>query len=297
VSWPGSPEWLRELQGRFGDLLRTPLERSTGSLQAPSAAYDEKLLEAVLPSETHGNAERLAIYHRQYWFRLFTALRALYPLCARLVGDWHFNELAARHLHERPPRGFDIDAIGDDFELSIAEYLADTRAKGDNARWSVDPTAVLEAARVDAAFHRVARAPHSEPLRPAAADASRLGESCLRLSPSAALVEERWPLSELRARFAEWQEGTQMHLGERWPSPRHWLVLRQGSQLGLLALEPREAELLGLLQELPLAQALGRLEAATPPAERALLPERTEAWLSRSVRLGIWVGFVEAPII
>lgn len=296
MSWPNSPEWLRELQSRFSDLLRTPLERSTGSLRAPSATYDDRLVSAVLPSPTVGNAERLAVYHRQYWFRLFTALRALYPLSARLVGDWHFNDLAARHLLKRPPHGFDLDVIGDDFEHSITEHLGETRANGDLARWSVDPTAVLEAARVDAAFHRVMRASHSEPLRLAAADASRLSDSCLRLSPSAALVQERWPLAELRAGLVESQEGTQIQLAERWPSPRHWLVLRQGSKLGLLALEPREAELLGLLQQLPLARALGRLEAAAPPAERALLPERTQAWLGRSVRLGIWVGFVEAPI-
>ena len=54
-------------------------------------------------------------------------------------------------------------------------------------------------------------------------------------------------------------------------------------------IEFTEAELLDLLQRLPLEQALGRLEAAAAPAERERLPEQTQGWLARSVRVGVWV--------
>jgi len=291
VSWPNSPEWLRELQGRFSELLRTPLDRSTGSLRAISSTYDPELVEAALPSPTLGSAERLAIYQRQYWFRLFTVLQELYPLTSRLLGYWRFNELAAHHLLERPPRGYELDAIGDDFELSVAARLSEEEGDSD---WPIDPAAVLEAARVDAAFYRVTRAPHSAPFRPGPTDAAHFGDSCLRLSPAAALVQESWPLSELRARLLDRQDEPQIKLAERLPTTRHWLLLRHETKLGLLALEPREAELLDLLQRLPLEQALGRLEAAAAPAERERLPEQTQGWLARSVRVGVWVGFAEA---
>lgn len=293
MSWPDSPEWLLDLQARFSGLLRTPLDRSTGSMHADTALYDAVLVDAAQPSPTLSSAERLAIYHRQYWFRLFTALQGLYPLTARLLGFWRLNGFAAHHLLERPPRGFDIDVIGDDFALSLAEQLPEDGSIVTDSGLRVEAAAVLDAARVDEAFHRVTRAPRGEPLRPGPADAPRFGDSCLRLSPGVALVQERWPLAELRMSFVERQADEQIQLPGRWPTPRHWLLARHASKLGLLALDPREAELLGLLQLVPLEQALGQLEAAASPAERASLPERAQAWLSRSVRLGIWAGFVE----
>jgi hypothetical protein len=57
---------LLDLQARFGAMLRTPLDRSSGELRAETSAYDAALTEAVLPTETLSAAERLAVYHRQY---------------------------------------------------------------------------------------------------------------------------------------------------------------------------------------------------------------------------------------
>lgn len=289
MTWPSSPPWLLALQARFGDMLRTPLERSSGQLRADTGVYEAALVEAAAPSPTLGSADRLAVYHRQYWFRLFTVLHGLYPLTTRLVGHWRFNELAAAHLVKRPPRGFDIDAIGEHFELSVAEWFHQAA----EASLGVDAAAVLEAARVDAAFHRVTRAPHGAPFRPAPADAARFADHRLRLSAAVAVLQERWPSCELRMGLVDEPSDAAVRLPEPWPAARHWLLARHASKLGLLALEPLEADLLGLLQQLPLAQALGRLEAAVPPEERDSLPGRAQAWLARSVRLGVWAGFVE----
>ncbi|HVY31930.1 MAG TPA: DNA-binding domain-containing protein [Polyangiaceae bacterium] len=292
MTWPSSPEWLLELQSRFGELLRTPLDRSSGRLRAGTEGYRPALVQAARAGATLSSAERLAVYHRQYWFRLFSVLQGLYPLTSRLVGYWHFNAFAAHHVLQRPPRGFDIDTIGDDFELSLVQQLTENATVVTDAQHRIEASAVLDAARVDAAFHRVTRAPRREPLRPGPADAERFQDSCLRLSDSVALVQERWPLCELRLSFVEQQSDEAVQLAERWPEPRHWLLARHASKLGLLALEPREAELFGLLQRLPLERALGELEAAAPTEERARLPERAQAWLARSVRLGIWAAFV-----
>lgn len=292
MTWPRSPEWLAELQSSFGTLLRTPLDRASGSLRAATEGYAPALVQAARAGATLSSAERLAVYHRQYWFRLFTVLQGLYPLTARLLGYWQFNAFAAEHVVKRPPRGFDIDTIGDDFELSLAQQLTEHSTIVTDTRRHVEAAAVLDAASIDAAFHRVTRAPRREPLRPRPTDAPRFHDSCLRMSASVALIRERWPLSELRLSFVEQQSDDAVQLGEPWPQPRHWLLARQASKLGLLALEPREAELFVLLQRLPLERALGELEAALPAEESAGLPERAQAWLARSVRLGIWSEFV-----
>lgn len=280
MSWPASPEWLLELQARFGAMLRTPLDRSSGELRAETTAYDAALTDAVLPTETLSAAERLAVYHRQYWFRLFTVLQGLYPLTARLVGFWRFNELAARHLVEKPLSGFDIDSIGEGFDARLARDLR-------------DDDATVEAAHIDAAFHRVTRAPQSEPFRPSAQDAARLGSSRLRLADNVALLDEHWSLAQLRLSLAEQPGDKPLELGPTLPSARHWLLKRHQSQLGLVALDAPEAELLRLVQRYPLQQALGMLEAAAPDGERATLPARAQGWLARSVQLGVWAGLRE----
>jgi Putative DNA-binding domain len=94
MSWPSSPGWLLELQASFGDMLRTPLDRSTGSLRANDAAYPAPLMRAARPARDQSGGERLAAYNRQYWFRLFTVLQRAFPLTSRLIGFWHFNEYA-----------------------------------------------------------------------------------------------------------------------------------------------------------------------------------------------------------
>lgn len=297
MSWPESPSWLVELQQRFGALLRTPLDRSTGALRAETSAYEAELLAAARPTSTLSSAERLATYHRQYWFRLFTVLQRQYPLTARLVGYWRFNEFAARHLVDHPPRGFDIDAVGDGFAETLARLLPEGGKVEAKASRQVDVAAVLEAARIDAAFHRVTRAPLLEPFRPTAQDAPRLASSRFVLSPGVALLSEHWPLSERRLGFVELKGDDAVEPREPLREPlreaRHWLLARHQTKLGLLALEPAEAKLLLLLQQHPLEQALGLLEAAASDAERVQLPARAQAWLARSVQLGVWSGLAD----
>jgi hypothetical protein len=301
VSWPESPTWLALLQQRFGALLQTPLDRSSGSLRAETSAYDAELLAAARPTETLSSAERLATYHRQYWFRLFTVTQGQYPLTARLVGYWRFNDFAARHLVEHPPRGFDIDSVGDGFAQTLARLLqkdGKVEAEASQADAPVDAAAVLEAARIDAEFHRVTRAPRCEPFRPSAQDAQRLASSRFVLSPSVALLSEHWSLSERRLGLVELRGDQAFELGERLSEARHWLLARHqhkpGLTLGLVALEPAEAKLLELLQQYPLEQALGLLEAAVSAAERLQLPARAQAWLARSVQLGVWAGLADS---
>jgi hypothetical protein len=301
VSWPESPVWLVELQQRFGALLRTPLDRATGTLRAETSTYDAELLAAARPSDTLSGAERLATYHRQYWFRLFTVMQGQYPLTARLLGYWRFNGLAARHLGEHPPRGFDIDTIGDGFAETLARLLPEggnVEAEANQTLASVAVAAVREAAAIDAAFHRVARAPLREPFRPTARDAPRLASGRFVLSPGVALLSEHWALSERRLGLVETKSNDALVLSERLGDARHWLLVRHqsklGLKLGLVALEAPEAQLLQLLQQFPLEQALGVLEAAASDAERSALPERAQAWLARSVQLGVWSGLVDS---
>jgi hypothetical protein len=275
-------------------MLRTPLERKSGALRADTASYAPELVAAVSPSTSLPSAERLAVYHRQYWFRLLTVLQDLHPLTARLMGYWRFNDYAAAHLLERAPSGYDLDTVGDGFVQTLSERLPPGGCLALDNGQTLQVASLLEAANIDAEFHRVARAPVIHPFRPGAADAAQLGVSRLLLSPAVSLLREHWPLCQLRLSFLERPPQRPPVLGEPWSEPRHWLLTRHASQLGLVGLEAHEARLFLLLQAHPLEQALALLEAELSDDERRDLPLRAQAWLARSVRVGMWAGMVEA---
>lgn len=277
-----APPWLADFQARFGAVLRTPLDRATGTLRATPDAYDP----AVDARDAHNasSRERLAVYNRQYWFRLFTVFQDSFPLTTRLLGHWSFNDYAARFLMACPPRGWDIDDATSGFEAHFAAAL-DAPLVGPSA---TPREALIEAAAIDAAWRTVLRAPDLVPYRPSAADAARLLDARLTPSPAVVILEEHWPLVELRQSLL----GDAGEAPVALPAPRaqRWALARQPTGIARVRLEPREAELLGLLGRCTVREALGRLEQACSAEEAAALPGRTRAWLARSVELDFWIG-------
>jgi len=282
VSHDETLAWLADLQARFGTMLRTPLDRASGTLRAPTDGYDAALCDDLLPGP-HGDARaRLAVYHRQYWFRLFTVLQGEYPLTARLLGMWTFNELAARYLAAHPPSHVDVQRVAH----ALVPYLTETLA-GASTYAAVPSAALVEAATLDAAFARVFLAPEVTPLD-AAALATRGGDARLSLAPTVALYVEHWPLVALRRRALDEPGEQALSLGPRLAAPQHWAIFRTERGHGVAPLEPLAHRLFTLLAERPLADALGVLESDCTEAARSRLPGRVQAWLAQSMRLGFW---------
>lgn len=289
-----SPEWLLDLQERFGQLLRQPLQRDSGTLSAPSDNYDPGLVRATRPSSRLSAADRLAVYHRQFWFRLLTVMQRAHPLVVHLLGYWNFNDYAARYLVAHPPRGWDIEEIGMGFDQFLERTLLACEGAPNAPAPGCPSLALIEAVRIDSAFHAVFRVPPSLAYHPTVADAGRLGTGRLKKSPAVAILSESWPLCELRRAVLAEPSGTALALPPRLSGPRHFLVLRDQLELKVLPLAPREAELLQLLCGHPVERALGLLEAQCNSKERVDLPEQARSWLSRSVQLGVWVGLDSA---
>jgi hypothetical protein len=285
------PDWLAEFQGRFGAMVRTPLDGASGTFQVTPRSYDQALTEVALPSPKLTSADRLAIYNRQYWFRLFTVFHGAFPLTTRLLSHFGFNAYVTRFLLARPPRDWDIDSMLVGFDDFLLEALAaDALPIAERQRVGLEPLAVVQAARIDAAFHRVFRAPAVVPFHPGPEHAEQLLASRLVASPSAAVLEEDWPLCELRRSIAGDTAEAAVALPKRLGQPHFWLLLRAGTKLSLLALEPREAQLWRLLRELSVGTALQTLERDCSNEELVHLPTNTQRWLARSVTLGVWVG-------
>jgi hypothetical protein len=276
------PAWLEELEARFGSVIRTPLDRATGTLAATPTLYDTQVLGEARDGPKASGADRLAVYNRQYWFRLFEVLQAAFPLTTRLLGHWSFNDYAARFLVANPPHGWDLDRAPDGFETFLSASLDDSEG--------AKREALIESARIDAAWRGVFSAPRVTPYKPSASDAARLLDARLTPSPAVALVEEHWPLLELRKTLRDDTSETPVALPTRLPHSRWWALVRRDEGMGQLPLASREAELFTLLSSHTVADALGLLEQACTDEERAALPAKTQAWLARSVELDFWVG-------
>jgi hypothetical protein len=281
-----APAWLGEFQERFGSVLRTPLDRAPGTLTARVDRYDPGAVDEVADAANVTAAERLAVYNRQLWCRLFDVLQSAYPLACSLVGAWSFNAYAAGFLEASPPRGFDLDAVPDGF----AAFFAASLEREDHA----DRAALAEAAQIDAAFRAVFRAPRVAPFHPTNDDAPRLFGARLVASPAVVVVTEHRALLTLRRALlggaADLDAAGRAAMPSPLPCARAIALVRADRGTAEVELEPREAELLSLLSQHAVGDALGRLERACAAAERAALPEQARRWLAASVQRGFWSG-------
>jgi len=269
-------------------MLRTPLARTSGTLTASRASYDPRLVREATATKALSSRQRLATYNRQYWFRLFGVLHGAFPLTTRLFGHWIFNEYACRFLVAHPPDGWDIELVAVGFDEFLADELEGKSITIEPGGSTLESAALIEAARIDAAFFEVFRAPPVEPYVPTAADAERLLAGRLVLSPAAALFSERWPLSDLRRELAGSEGEAPVPLPSPLSSARSWLLLRKKLQIGQIPLEAGELRLLTLLTRFPVGEALALLEGEWPEGERSSLPPLAQRWLARSVELGLW---------
>lgn len=280
---------LAALQRAFGGLLRTPLERSGGTLRAASERYASELVAAVIDEPRNSARERLAIYHRQYWFRLFSTLQAEYRLASALLGAWLFNAWAAEFLLEHPPRSADLADVVLGFDAFVAARVPSSIERG-SSRAPLPARALVEALTIDRAHGEASRAPRRQPLQLGPAEVATLREAKLVLAPGTTILDEHWPLVALQRELAPQACELPLVLPEPHPRVQSWLIVGGERGRRVLPLVPAHALLLRSLACMRLPAALAELEQAVAPEQRAELPALVQRWLSESVELGLWVG-------
>ncbi|MCS6898964.1 MAG: putative DNA-binding domain-containing protein [Myxococcales bacterium] len=285
----GAPSWLVALQEELGKALRTPLDRSTGTLRPQPEQYRGVLCQELLPG-VRGTRAGLEIYNRQYWFRLFGVMQSEFPLVARLVGFWRFNELAEAFLGKHPPSGHDIASAADGFADFLAQSTGET---------GLPREALVQAVWLDESWRRLWRAPEEVPFRPAASELASLAEQQLLPARGWVIFEESWPLVELRRRLLAGSLPGEhpVPLPPALDTPRSWALFSLGTRTGQLLLDPHQAYLLWLLRSHPIAKALGMLEVSCSPKEQAALPGLVQGWIARSVDLGFWTGLSGRSVV
>ncbi len=278
------PPWLVTFQRHFSETIRTPLDASSGTLRAQVHRYPVALRDATRAGPQGGPEARLAVYNRQYWFRLFGALQGEFPLVAQLMGLFHFNQAAQRFLLKHPPRGVDLRLAAQGF----APWLGGVPSL--EAPGAVPREALVQAAAIDAAWSDVWMAPEVPAWSPRPEELAHVDARRLRCSPTVRLVEEDWALVELRRTLGSEVEDRRLALPPRHARPRAWAVIRQGAALGQLALSPARASLMRALETKTLGHALAEVEASLDGEDRAALLREVSGWMAEGRRLGFWSG-------
>ncbi|WP_437325528.1 HvfC/BufC N-terminal domain-containing protein [Sorangium sp. So ce381] len=303
------PGWLRELQRDFTAVLRAPLDSSAGRFRELQERYPAGLVAQVKGGPGGlAPAERLALYHRQYWMRLFTGLQTSFPRVSRALGFWHFNHLAALHLEGCPPRHFDIDESTRGFAERLRSALRGPDgarrgrqpgrpARGHEDAWrrrlelSRAPLAMVrQALRMDEAERRAYESPFEGLWRPTPEELATLAEARLRFAVSFSLTHEDWDLARFsRLAGGDLDEGP-LDARRRHASTRAWVFARSAAGTTTTSVDPLFARLIERCRELPFGQALAAVEQGCTAAEAAQLQANLQGWIALALSSGWWTG-------
>jgi hypothetical protein len=161
---------LHRLQERMAAAVMRPLTRSElmrkRDKSCPSVADEASAF--IRPNDRLTSFERLEIYNRQYWFRLFSSFEEDFPGLKAVVGGRRFQTLMRAYLEAHPSRSFTLRNLGSSLVVWLKENPQYTKPNTDSAiamtalEWahieafdneSREPLTAEEIARLDGDSH------------------------------------------------------------------------------------------------------------------------------------------------
>jgi hypothetical protein len=280
---PQAPPALRHLQDLLTGVIRLPISVNTqDEWQVPTSDFAPAAMEMVTEQLPLDRAERLAVYHRQYWFRLLTVMQEDLPLTCQLLGFRRFNDLMMAHLQRCPPRSPYMRHLSRGLLASLRAGLP-----------VADQPLVMAAARLDLLYDRVFYAPDQAILEPQSlgdAASTILLTTPLRWQAHARLWREAWPL--VRQRLRAKRITTDSPAPVLVPRRAYWLIHRQQGWPTTTRLAPLAWRLIRHLQHrpAPLAEALDSFANQLTRREQAKLERHLQAWFGDWVAWGCFVA-------
>jgi len=119
---------LLELQRRFAAAVMHPLTKNETMprRRRNGIANTAEAAALIKPNDRLTGFERLEIYNRQYWFRLYTSFEEDFPGLKAILGSAKFDTLMRDYLTECPSESFSLRNLGSQLEswlLAHAAYL------------------------------------------------------------------------------------------------------------------------------------------------------------------------------
>jgi hypothetical protein len=162
---------LRELQQAFGSSLRSE---------------DVSDIAAWVCANELNGTRRIQIYRNNLFVTLTDALRAVYPVLEKLVGDGFFRFAAHEFIHRYPSHQGNLHRFGHEF----AKFLGDFAPAQGHAY-------LPDVAQLEWAQHEVYHAAEHAPLEPralTAIDADRYESLRFNLHPARRLLRSTYPV-------------------------------------------------------------------------------------------------------
>lgn len=112
------PSALRELQRQFATGIMRPLtgEQTMQPEWTDGRPSADAVNGFIKSNDRLSSIERLEIYNRQYWYRLFDCFYEDFPGLRTLVGDKPFSALTEAYLTRHRSRSFTLRDLGQDLE-------------------------------------------------------------------------------------------------------------------------------------------------------------------------------------
>lgn len=252
---------LRELQ----------LDFAAAVLDGEQNGFDRHIQAAGL-----SGSRRLQVYQNNALLNLTGALKAVYPVVNRLVGDGFFEYASAQYIARHPSRSGDLHEFGQFFAAFLETFTP-----------AAELVYLPDIARLEWAYHQIFHAAGHPPLDLAAlaqVPANQQGSLRFQLHPAARLLESAFPILRI------WEVNQDNYAGD----PSVDLTLggikllafrRENLEIEFQALEDGEFSLLSALTEgFAFATACERALAAQPSFD---LP----ACFSRCVLQGVLAAF------
>lgn len=260
---------LEQTQREFFSALRLPLRgtsrRSTELPPSEEPHSDEFLATAgkLLKSGSNlSSAERLELYHRQYWFRLLDSIAEDFPQLRKMAGEETFWQLMEAYLESCPSDSYTLRHLG----RRVADFTAEWERLSETERLWFSALARLEYAYME--IYEAAEWPAAAP--------DDLATAVLGLQPHVRLLD--LPAA------ADLCEGWEKF--EPTPPERTFLVVWRMAD-GAAArrrLDPVEFVLLDRLRD------RGKLASLfEKPTDREPAPEEISAWFADWQRNG-WIA-------
>ena len=179
---------LQELQYRMAKAVMQPLT-AREQMRRKNSAGQSNQAEAdqfIRPNDRLTSFERLEIYNRQYWFRLFSSFEEDFPGVQAVVGRKQFQGLMRAYLEAHPSTSFSLRNLG----ARLVNWLEENSAWTEPHSEMAVEMARLEWAHIEA-FDNAMWPPLSVEAR------SQIGAgSQLTLQPHVRLIEAHYAIDD-----------------------------------------------------------------------------------------------------
>jgi len=163
-----------------------------GAVMSPlKASISATTKQLVKPNDRLTSAERLDIYHRQYWYRILDSLNEDLPGLCSILGERAFDRLSRAYLTDCPSQSFTLRNLGSRLETWLVEH---PEFAGKHLALALDMIR-LEWAHIEAFDNGERKALGPE-------DLLELGpELRFALQPYVSLLALQYPVDELRVKL------------------------------------------------------------------------------------------------